>query len=100
MSYGLQVFASNGTEIINSTSRVTRSVSSGTTASIANGSTVDTYVTDFANDDTWQVFTSANTPPNSYNMMNQDITKHSGFFRIENNMGVSSTFDYIVVRSG
>ena len=99
MSYGLQVFASNGVEILNNNSRVTRAVSSGTTATINTGNTLNVSVTDFANDDSWQVFVAANSPPNSINVRLQNVTKHSGYFKITNNMGVNSSFDYIVVRS-
>lgn len=100
MSYGLEVYASNGTKILDGSSRVTRSVTSGTTATINTGNSLNVSVTDFANDDTWKVFTSANNRPNSFNVRLQDVTKHSGYFKITNNMGVNSSFDYIVVRSG
>lgn len=100
MAYGLEVYAANGTLLIDVSSRVARSVTDGTTVSISDGAYLDTTVTDMTSGDDWQVYVSANSPPQSLNARFQDCTRHSGYFRITNNMGVASTFDYIVARTG
>jgi hypothetical protein len=100
MAYGLEVYAANGTKIISVSSRVSRSVASGTTSSINNGAYIDVAITDLTANDDWQVFVSATSPPQNINSKFQDCTRHSGYFRITNNMGVASAFDYVVVRTG
>jgi hypothetical protein len=45
MVYGLEVYAANGTKVIEASSRVTRSFGSGTTSNITHGSYVDISVT-------------------------------------------------------
>ena len=100
MVVGLEVYAANGTLLIDVSSRVARSVTSGTTATIANGAYLDTSVADMTSGDDWQVYVSANSPPQSLNARFQDCNRYSGYFKITNNMGVASTFDYIVARTG
>jgi hypothetical protein len=100
MVYGLEVFAANGTKVIEASSRVTRSFGEGTTSSITHGSYVDVSVTGMTSSDDWQVFSTPNSAPNSTAARSHDTQRFSGYFRISNNMGVTSTFDYIVIRSG
>ena len=61
---------------------------------------IDVAITDLTANDEWQVFVSATSPPQNINSKFQDCTRHSGYFRITNNMGVASAFDYVVVRTG
>lgn len=100
MVYGLEVYAANGTKVIEASSRVTRSFGSGTTSSITHGSYVDISVSGMTLGDDWQVFSTPNSAPNSLSGRLHDTQRHSGYFRISNNMGVTSSFDYIVIRSG
>jgi hypothetical protein len=97
---GLEVYAANGEILIDINSRMTRSVTSGTTASIANGASVTVTVTGMQTDDYWQVFVAPLTPPQNINARFQDCTRNSGSFTITNNMGAASAFDYVVIRSG
>jgi len=56
MVYGLEVFAANGTKVIEASSRVTRSFGEGTTSSITHGSSVAVSVRGMTSSDDWQVF--------------------------------------------
>tara|TARA_R110002012_G_scaffold203402_1_gene372771 strand:+ start:258 stop:557 length:300 start_codon:yes stop_codon:yes gene_type:complete len=98
--HGLEVYAANGELLIDVSSRMTRSVASGTTSSIADGGSVSVTVPNMTNSAYWQVFVAANSPPQNINARFQDCTRYSGYFTITNNMGTASTFDYVVVRSG
>jgi|TARA_R110000772_G_scaffold6662_1_gene23249 hypothetical protein len=100
MAYGFEVYAANGTKIIDLADRVSRSVTSGTTPTITSGSYYDVSITDMTNADDWAVFAYANTPPNSLNARFVDCTRNTGSFRVSQSMGVSSSFDYIVIRTG
>lgn len=96
----MEVFASNGAKIISVTDRVTRSSTSGTTASISNGSYLDTSITGLTTADDWQVLTAAISPPQGQAAFDTVTTTSNGSFRIANNMGVTSAYDYIIIRSG
>lgn len=101
MAYGLEVYASDGiTKLIEVTSRCTTAVTRGTTASISSGSSLDTTITGMANDGNWQVFIYPNSAPSSANSDNYSQSVNTNYFRITNNMGVSSTFEYFVIKSG
>jgi len=63
MVYGLEVYAANGTKVIEASSRVTRSFGSGTTSNITHGSYVDISVTGMTSGDDWQVFSTPNNAP-------------------------------------
>jgi len=100
MTHGLEVYAANGTKVIELSSRVTRSYGSGTTSTITNGNYVDVSITGMTSGDHWQVVVSPNNAPNTFFGRNHDTTRHSGYFRVTNNMGQSSSFDWIVIRTG
>jgi len=100
MVYGLEVYAANGAKVIEASSRVTRSFGSGTTSNITHGSYVDISVTGMTSGDDWQVFSTPNNAPSGLSGRSHDTQRYSGYFRVSNNMGVTSSFDYIVIRSG
>tara|TARA_R110000796_G_scaffold147081_2_gene263871 strand:- start:1093 stop:1395 length:303 start_codon:yes stop_codon:yes gene_type:complete len=100
MAYGLEVYAANGTIIIDVSSREARSVGSDRTASIANGAFVDVTVSGMTSGDNWAVYVTPVSPPNSFNSQKYTSVRNSGYFRITNNMQVASAFDYIVIRTG
>jgi len=100
MAYGLQVYAANGTLIMDVSSRGARSVGNARTASITNGSYIDVTVSGMTSGDNWAVYVTPVSPPSGANSQNYDSVRNSGYFRISNNMGVSSAFDYIVIRTG
>jgi len=100
MAYGLEVYAANGTKVIDLADRVSRSVTSGTTPTINSGSYYDVSITDMTNGDDWAVLSYPNSPPNGLDARHVDCTRTTGSFRISQSMGVSSTFDYFVIRTG
>ncbi len=101
MPYGMTVYASNGsTKLIEVTSRTTVAVQRGTTASITSGSSLDTNITGMDTSGNWQVFIYPLSAPSSANSDNFSQSVNTGFFRITNSMGVTSAFDYFVVKSG
>lgn len=100
MTYGVEVYAANGTKVIEVSSRVTRSFGAGTTSTITDGGYVDVSISGMTSGDDWQVLTAPNNAPNSMDSRFHDTTRYSGYFRVTNNMGQSSTFDWIVLRTG
>jgi hypothetical protein len=100
MAYGLEVYSSGNTKIVTIDSRCTRVAASGTTASISNGGFASVTVTGMSNIDSWQVFVSPNSSPSSTLSADFYTVKGTNAFSVFNDMGVSSTFDYFVIRSG
>jgi hypothetical protein len=100
MAYGLEIYASNGTKLISNTSRAARAATSGTTSSITTGNYLDVSVSGMTSADDWQVFAAPVSPPSSQYARFHTITRNTGYFRVQNDMGVTSAFDYIVIRSG
>lgn len=97
---GLEVYAANGAPLIEVSSRVPRSVARGTTDSVPHGGSTTVYVTGLTAGDDYHVFVSADSPPQNLNARFQDCTRHTGYFTVTNNMGVASSFSYIVIRTG
>ena len=100
MAYGLQVYAANGTLIIDVSSREARSWGSARTATISNGSYLDTTVVGLTSGDNWALYVTPVSPPSGFNSQAYSSVRSSGSFRISNDMGVSSAFDYILIRTG
>lgn len=97
---GLEVRAANGEILIEVNSRVPRSVASGTTSVVPHNSSTKVYVTGITAGDDYHVYVSANSPPQNINARFQDCTRHAGYFQVTNQMGVPSSFSYIVIRTG
>lgn len=90
MSHGLKVWSASGNLQIDTTTRLGRVVSAGS-SSIAAFSYLDVYVTGFAANDYWQVLVKCqNNGP-------LDVTKYTGYFRISNPNNSADTFTYWVV---
>lgn len=100
MAFGMEVYSSGSVKIIEVSSRCTVSVARGTSASISSGGFVTINVTGMADDGNWQVFTYPTSAPNTSSSDNYSQTINTGSFRIDNDMGVSSTFEYFVLKSG
>jgi hypothetical protein len=100
MAFGMEVYSSGSVKLIEVSSRCTVSVERGTSASISTGGFVTINVTGMANNGNWQVFIYPNSAPNNLNSDNYSQTINTGSFRIDNDMGVSSTFEYFVLKSG
>jgi hypothetical protein len=100
MSYGLQVFNSSGTIIVDINDRLPRYVANGLTGSLAYNNYVDISIADMTNTDTWLVLAimssaiSADDPTSGFT-----IVKSSGSFRLTNTYASGSTFYWWVFKS-
>tara|TARA_B100000214_G_scaffold373887_1_gene355236 strand:+ start:45 stop:1919 length:1875 start_codon:yes stop_codon:yes gene_type:complete len=107
-TYGMEVFKSDGTtKLYDTTSRTGRIVASGTTGSIASGSSTTITVTSMQNSTSFNVIvvpTVAGSGNNDFNIFSGYtgivITKSSGSFTIQNTGSVTNSYKYFVVRSG
>ena len=97
----MEVYASNNTKIILNTTRGARELGSGTTSNITSGSSVQTSFTGLQNTDNFQLLISPNNAPIESTLSDSwDVVKGTNAFTITNNMGRTSSFDYIVMRTG
>lgn len=96
----MEVYSSGSVKIIEITSRCTVTVARGTTPSITSGGSTTVNITGMANDGNWQVFIYPNSSPNSVLADDYSQSISTGSFQVNNSMGVSSTFEYFVVKSG
>jgi hypothetical protein len=96
MAYGVEVYLVNGNTVLSYTSRVPRFVQSGT-FTVSGANTTNTTVTGMANNDSWNVFASAN---NIGTGISVSVTKYTDFFstRMPTNTGVK-LISYWVTRS-
>ena len=100
MAYGLQVFNSSGTLVIDVSDRLPRYVSNGLTGSLAYNGFVDVTVTGMTNTDTWIVLAimssaiSADDPTSGFT-----VAKGTGSFRLTNTYAANSSFYWWVFRS-
>lgn len=93
MAYGLEIYNSSGNTVLAYTSRVPRFVQSGTFVSPAVSNT-NVTVTNMANNDSWDVFLSANA-----GAIDIRYTLNTGFFTARNSSASGVTVEYWVVRS-
>jgi len=100
MAYGLRVYAANGTMVIDISSRMARSWGSGRTATIPDGGYLDVTVSSLTSGDNWAVYVTPVSPPSNFNSQYYGAIRNAGYFRVTNDMSVSSEFDYIVIRTG
>jgi hypothetical protein len=99
--FGMEVYASNNRKIILNTTRGARELGSGTTSNITNGSSVQTSFTGLQNTDNFQLLITPNNAPFESTLCdNWNVVKANNVFTITNNMGQTSSFDYIVMRTG
>ena len=99
--FGMEVYASNNTKIILNTTRGARELGSGTTSNITSGSSVQTSFTGLQNTYNFQLLISPNNAPIESTLSDSwDVVKGTNAFTITNNMGRTSSFDYIVMRTG
>jgi len=98
-NFGMEVFTAAGTKVIYTSTRGTRFLGSGTTSNITSGGSQTISFSGIDTSDKFQVFVTPNNPP-SGNQDNWSITKSTNQFVIANNLGQTSSFDYIVMRSG
>lgn len=85
MSYGLQVFNSSGTLMIDISDRFSRFVEVGVTSSIVSGAYVDIYISGMVANDSWNMHTSCNSTTDPfYFQFKESVTKNAGYFRITN----------------
>ena len=100
MSYGLQIFNSSGSLVVDISDRLPRYVSNGLTGSLAYNAYVDVSISGMTNTDTWVVLAimssaiSADDPTSGFT-----IVKGSGSFRITNTYVDSSSFYWWVFKS-
>jgi hypothetical protein len=95
----MEVYTAAGTKVIYTSTRGTRFLGSGTTSNIISGGGQTISFSGIDSSDKFQVFVTPNNPP-SGNQDNWSITKSTNQFVIANNLGQTSSFDYIVMRSG
>ncbi len=100
MAYGLEVYSSGSVKIIEVSSRCTVTVARGTTSSISSGGSTTVNITGLANDGNWQVFVYPSSAPNNSSSDNYSQSISTGSFQVNNSMGVSSAFEYFVIKSG
>lgn len=106
MAFGVQLFNSSGNIIIDVSSRLPRIVLSGTTGSIAVGSSVNIYCTGFDTSDSWLVIVTVLTCDLTGGMgASYLVTPNSGYFNLKNTTdnsfgGTGSgacTYSYLVI---
>jgi hypothetical protein len=100
MAYGLQVFNSSGTLIIDVADRLPRYVANGLTGALAYNAYIDITVSGMTNTDTWLVLAimsntiAADDPTSGFT-----IVKGTGSFRLTNTYAANSSFYWWVFKS-
>lgn len=93
MAYGIEIFNSSGTKILELSNRVARFVQNGS-GTVAASSSTNVTVTGMQNNDSWNVFLSGGG-----SFFPLTFTKNSGYFTITNSAAFSIGYNYWVVRS-
>ena len=99
-NFGMEVFTAAGTKVIYTTTRGTRFLGSGTTGNITSGSSETVSFSGIDTSDKFQIFVTPNNAPTSDLADNWTLTKGTNQFVVANSMGQTSSFDYLIMRSG
>lgn len=100
MAYGLQVFNSSGTLVIDVSDRLPRYVSNGLTGSLAYNGYVDVTITGMTNTDSWIVLAIMSSPVSADDPTSGfTVVKSAGSFRLTNTYVDSSSFYWWVFKS-
>lgn len=99
-NFGMEVFTAAGTKVIYTSTRGTRFLGSGTTGSITSGSSETVSFSGIDTSDKFQIFVTPNNAPTSDLADNWTLTKGTNQFVVANSMGQTSSFDYLIMRSG
>jgi hypothetical protein len=102
VSFGLEIYGTNGVKILDVSDRVTRVVggtNESTTSSVPNFGYVDIPVTDMVNDDSWLVLVYPTNTTDSESSLKYSVVLSTGSFRLSNYTGAATPFKYLVTRT-
>ena len=95
MAYGIEVFNSSGTKVLELSNRVARFVQTGNGQAVNASSSVNISVTGMQNNDSWDVIVMSETS----GFITFTISKNTGYFTVTNNSGLNTTISYWVLRT-